>query len=319
MNIFQRIKDHFSPKQRVYFESFKKTDERFGQGLLKLLRKTPNLDAAFYQGLNQVLIESDVGVEASKQILKRLESDVDRLNIKSRQEAIEQMVEILLELLMEYPVELENRLNIILMVGVNGSGKTTSSAKLALHYQAMGKKVMLVAADTFRAAAVKQLQTWAERIDVPCFIGKENADPASVVVDACKKAVQEAYDVLIIDTAGRLQNKVNLMQELEKIHRVIVKVVGYPAQHSFLVLDASTGQNALSQAHAFLASSKINAIICTKMDGTAKGGVIIALAMSQKLPVAFVGLGEKVSDLNVFDKELYLSSITQGYHNAEQK
>ncbi len=317
MNIFQKIKEHFSPKHDVYFEGFKKTDERFGQGLFKLLRKKSNLDEDFYKDLNQVLIESDVGVDASKQILKRLEKDVNRLNLKSSADAIEQLVEILLEVLMEYPLVLEDRLNIILMVGVNGSGKTTSSAKLAALYKATGKKVLLVAADTFRAAAVKQLQTWAERIDVPCFVGKENSDPASVVVDACKKALQEDFDVLIIDTAGRLQTKVNLMQELEKIHRVIEKIVGYPAQHSFLVLDASTGQNALSQADAFLASSKINAIICTKMDGTAKGGVIIALAMNQKLPVAFVGLGEKVEDLSLFDKELYLSSITQGYRNDE--
>ena len=315
MNIFQKIKEHFNPKQDVYFEGFKKTDERFGQGLFKLLKRAPNLDASFYQSLNQVLIESDVGVEASRQILKRLEKDVKRLDIKTSSAAIEQLVEILLDVLIEYPVVLEDRLNIILMVGVNGSGKTTSSAKLAALYKRQDKKVMLVAADTFRAAAVKQLQTWAERIDVPCFTGKEHSDPASVVVDACKKALEEQVEVLIIDTAGRLQTKVNLMQELEKMHRVIEKIVGYPAQHSFLVLDASTGQNALSQADAFLVSSKINAIICTKMDGTAKGGVIIALAMNQKLAVSFVGLGEKIEDISVFDKELYLSSITQGYRN----
>ena len=217
MNIFQKIKDHFSPKQDVYFEGFKKTDERFGQGLFKLLRKKPNLDEDFFQELNQVLIASDVGVDASKQILKRLEKDVNRLNIKTSSKAIEQMVEILFDVLIEYPFVLEERLNIILMVGVNGSGKTTSSAKLAALCKAQGKKVLLVAADTFRAAAVKQLQTWAERIEVPCFVGKENSDPAAVVVDACKKATQEGFDVLIIDTAGRLQTKVNLMQELEKI------------------------------------------------------------------------------------------------------
>jgi fused signal recognition particle receptor len=228
------------------------------------------------------------------------------------EDAIDQLGSDILEVLNNYNIVLEDKLNIILMVGVNGSGKTTSSAKLAHFYQSQGKKVMLVAADTFRAAAVKQLQTWAQRIDVPCYAGKENQDPASVVVDACRKAIDDRIDVLIIDTAGRLQNKVNLMQELQKIHRVIEKTVGYSAQHSFLVLDASTGQNALSQASSFLESSNINAIICTKMDGTAKGGVIIALALTLNLPVAFVGLGEGINDLKEFDKEAYLASITQG-------
>jgi len=313
MSLLQKIKNHFNKKnQNAYFEGFKNTDEKFGQGLRKLLNLNKGLDDAFYKDLMQVLIESDVGLETSQNLLNRLKKEVKQNSITTSVDAIDQLGSDILEVLNDYKIVLEDRLNIILMVGVNGSGKTTSSAKLAYFYQSQGKKVMLVAADTFRAAAVKQLQTWAHRIDVPCFAGKENQDPASVVVDACRQALDDNIDILIIDTAGRLQNKVNLMQELQKIHRVIEKTVGYPAQHSFLVLDASTGQNALSQASSFLESSNINAIICTKMDGTAKGGVIIALALTLKIPVAFVGLGEGINDLKEFDKEAYLASITQG-------
>lgn len=313
MSFFQKIKEHFNKKnQNAYFEGFKKTDEKFGQGLLNLLNLNKGIDDAFYKNLMQVLIESDVGVETSQYLLNRLKKEVKQNNIVNVEEAIDLLGKDILDLLRNYSITLDNKLTIILMVGVNGSGKTTSSAKLAHMYKKAGKNVMLAAADTFRAAAVKQLQTWAHKIDVECYAGKENQDPASVVVDACREALNRDMDVLIIDTAGRLQTKINLMQELQKIHRVIEKTMGYSAQHSFLVLDASTGQNALSQASAFLESSKINAIICTKMDGTARGGVIIALAYALKLPVAFVGLGEGVDDLSEFDKETYLASITQG-------
>lgn len=313
MSLFQKIKDHFNKKnQNAYFEGFKKTNDKFGAGLLKILNLKSTLDDEFYKELMQVLIESDVGIESSQYLLNQLKKEVKNKNISSAEEAIECLGQLILDSLSNYEVVIEDRLTVILMVGVNGSGKTTSSAKLAQYYKSLNKKVMVVAADTFRAAAVKQLQTWAERIEVRCFSGKENQDPASVVVDACREALNSEIDILIIDTAGRLQTKVNLMQELQKIHRVIEKTLGYSAQNSFLVLDASTGQNALSQASAFLESSKINAIICTKMDGTAKGGVIIALGHRLKMPVAFVGLGEGINDLKEFDKLAYLASITQG-------
>ncbi len=313
MSLFQKIKDHFNKKnQNAYFEGFKKTNDKFGAGLLKILNLKSTLDDEFYKELMQVLIESDVGIESSQYLLNQLKKEVKNKNINSSEEAIECLGQLILDSLSNYEVVIEDRLTVILMVGVNGSGKTTSSAKLAQYYKSLNKKVMVVAADTFRAAAVKQLQTWAERIEVRCFSGKENQDPASVVVDACREALNSEIDILIIDTAGRLQTKVNLMQELQKIHRVIEKTLGYSAQNSFLVLDASTGQNALSQASAFLESSKINAIICTKMDGTAKGGVIIALGHRLKMPVAFVGLGEGINDLKEFDKLAYLASITQG-------
>lgn len=313
MSLFQKIKDHFNKKnQNAYFEGFKRTNDKFGTGLLKLLKLNSGIDDIFYKELMQVLIESDIGIDTSQYLLNQLKKEVKQKGISTTEAAIDYLGELILNVLHNYEVVLEDRLTVILMVGVNGSGKTTSTAKLAYQYKQLGKKVMVVAADTFRAAAVKQLQTWAERIDIPCYSGKENQDPASVVVDACREALNQNIEVLIIDTAGRLQTKVNLMQELQKVHRVIEKVLGYPAQNSFLVLDASTGQNALSQASAFLESSNINAIICTKMDGTAKGGVIIALGHTLKMPVAFVGLGEGVEDLKEFDKDTYLASITQG-------
>lgn len=313
MSLFQRIKDHFNKKnQNAYFEGFKKTNDKFGSGLLKLLSSNKNIDERFYKDLMQVLIESDVGLETSQFLLNQLKKVVKQKNIDNTEQVIEELGQLILDNIHNYDVIIEDRLTVILMVGVNGSGKTTSTAKLAHYYKNQGRNVMVVAADTFRAAAVKQLQTWSERVGVPCFAGTENQDPASVVVDACREAIKANVDILIIDTAGRLQTKVNLMQELQKVHRVIEKIIGYPAQNSFLVLDASTGQNALSQASAFLDSSKINAIICTKMDGTAKGGVIIALGHSLKIPVAFVGLGEGIDDLKEFDKDAYLASITQG-------
>lgn len=313
MSLLQRIKDHFNKKnQNAYFEGFKKTNDKFGSGLLKLLSSNKNIDERFYKDLMQVLIESDVGLETSQFLLNQLKKVVKQKNIDNTEQVIEELGQLILDNIHNYDVIIEDRLTVILMVGVNGSGKTTSTAKLAHYYKNQGRNVMVVAADTFRAAAVKQLQTWSERVGVPCFAGTENQDPASVVVDACREAIKANVDILIIDTAGRLQTKVNLMQELQKVHRVIEKIIGYPAQNSFLVLDASTGQNALSQASAFLDSSKINAIICTKMDGTAKGGVIIALGHSLKIPVAFVGLGEGIDDLKEFDKDAYLASITQG-------
>jgi len=313
MSLFKRIKDHFNKKnQNAYFEGFKKTNDRFGSGLLKLLNLNSKIDDNFYKELMQVLIESDIGLDTSQYLLNQLKKVVKQNDLNTPDQVIDELGQLILNNLSNYEVVIEERLTVILMVGVNGSGKTTSTAKLAYYYKNLGKNVMVVAADTFRAAAVKQLQTWSERIDIPCFSGSENQDPASVVVDACREALNNNIDILIIDTAGRLQTKINLMQELQKVNRVIEKILGYPAQNSFLVLDASTGQNALSQASAFLESSKINAIICTKMDGTAKGGVIIALGHSLNIPVAFVGLGEGLDDLKEFDKDAYLASITQG-------
>lgn len=317
MSFFTKLKDKLTGKSAdAYYEGFKETDKKFGAGLKKLLGLNSHLDDGFYQDLMQVLLESDVGQKTSIELLNQLKKDVKTKRIDSRELAIEQLGETILGAFKSYDHTLKPGLNIILMVGVNGSGKTTTCAKLAYAYQQSGHKVMLVAADTFRAAAVTQLEVWAKRVDVPCISGKAQADPASVVVDACKAALDQHIDVLIIDTAGRLQNKVNLMAELEKINRVIEKTTQIKPQHTFLVLDASTGQNALSQAEAFLQSVQVSGIICTKMEGTAKGGVLIALASQLKLAVAYIGLGEKLEDLSIFDPVAYLDAITAEISHA---
>ncbi|MCF0105523.1 MAG: signal recognition particle-docking protein FtsY, partial [Holdemanella sp.] len=201
---------------------------------------------------------------------------------------------------------------VIFMVGVNGSGKTTTSAKLIQYYQNMGKKVAVAAADTFRAGAVDQIATWAERLHVPCIKGKPNQDPSSVLVDACRFAVDNGIDILLADTAGRLQNKTNLMKELEKMSRVVKKVIPEAPHETWLVLDATTGQNGISQAKLFLEATKVTGIILTKMDGTAKGGVVLAIRDMLNLPVRFLGLGEKPDDLKPFDIYAYVFGITKG-------
>lgn len=308
MSFFQKLKNLIKPEtQSSYDEGFKETEKTFGGGLKRLLGLGSTVDESFYQELETILIQSDVGQKVSREICLKLEKQ----RPENREDALEKLYEEILNRFQTYTVESKNPIQVYLMVGVNGSGKTTTTAKLAHRFKAEGKKVMVVAADTFRAAAVEQLKIWAKRIEVECIYGKDKADPASVVVEALRIAQYQNIDVLIIDTAGRLQTKLNLMAELEKIHRVIEKTLGYPAQHVFLVLDASTGQNAIKQAEAFVESVKVTGLICTKMDGTAKGGSLIALATLMKLPVAYVGLGEKLEDLRVFDALAYLASITK--------
>lgn len=308
MSFFQKLKALISPEtQSDYDQGFKETEKTFGGGLKRLFGWSPGVDESFYQELTHVLIASDVGQKTTADLVTSLK----KRKPQTPQDAVDLLSQDILARFQPYAVTASQPITVYLMVGVNGSGKTTSTAKLASRFKMEGKKVMVVAADTFRAAAVAQLKIWAERLDIRCVYGKENADPASVVVDACRSAQSEGYDTILIDTAGRLQNKLNLMAELEKIHRVIEKTLGYPAQHVFLVLDASTGQNAISQAQAFLDSVKVTGIVCTKMDGTAKGGSLIALATLLKLPVTYIGLGEKVEDLKPFDAQAYLAAITK--------
>lgn len=307
MSFFSKVKNFISGQEnKVYEDGLKETEKHFGQGLKRLLGLSKSVDELFYQNLNAILIDSDVGQTTSLDLINRLK----KIRPESTQEAIIELSNEVINRFKAYS-QMSDSLQIILMVGVNGSGKTTSSAKLAYQYKQAGKKVIVVAADTFRAAAVSQLKAWAELIDVECIYGKDQADPASVVVDACKKALLEKADILIIDTAGRLQNKVNLMNELAKIHRVIEKTCGFKAQHVFLVLDASTGQNAMSQAQIFLEAVSVTGIICTKMDGSAKAGSLIAIASVFKLPVVFIGLGEKVTDLVPFNPSSYIEAISR--------
>ena len=203
----------------------------------------------------------------------------------------------------------ENGPTVILMVGVNGSGKTSTCAKLANRYLSEGKKVALAAGDTFRAGAIQQLQKWADELNVPCICGKENADPSSVLVDACRYAKENGIDILICDTAGRLQNKINLMAELEKMNRVVAKEIEGAPHDTWLVLDANTGQNGLSQAELFHDICNLDGIILTKMDGTSKGGIIIAIKNITGLPVRYITVGEALNDIQDFDFDLYLESI----------
>ena len=205
---------------------------------------------------------------------------------------------------------------VILLVGVNGSGKTTTCAKLIKKYQDEGKKVAVVAADTFRAGAIEQLAKWANKLNVPCIKGRENGDPSAALVDGCRYAKENNIDILLCDTAGRLQNKFNLMHELEKMYKVIGREIPGAPHNSWLVLDATTGQNGLSQAMIFDEACDLTGIVLTKMDGTAKGGIIIAIKHKLKIPVVFIGLGEKEDDLRPFDLDAYLYSISEGIKNG---
>ncbi|TFG82103.1 MAG: signal recognition particle-docking protein FtsY [Erysipelotrichales bacterium] len=321
MSFFQNLKDKFTKKndQDIYLSGFRKTSQGFGQKIQTYFSGKALIDDKFYEDLMIILIQSDLGLKTSTKILNITKKKVISANITSVADALGVISEAMAQLFtgMDCDVEmLEDRLNVILVVGVNGSGKTTTVAKLAKLYKDQGKSVVLAAADTFRAGAVTQLEEWAERLDIPCISGKANADPASVVTDACRTALQENYDILLIDTAGRLQNKVNLMNELAKMNRVITKETGKIPDHVWLVLDATTGQNALTQAEAFTAAVSVTGIICTKMDGTAKGGILLSIADSLKIPVKFVGLGENAADLRPFDVESYLYSITEEFNDV---
>jgi|GEM_PF-280618 len=322
MSFFSSLKDKFSKKKDadVYLSGFSKTNQKFGSKLKEFFIGSTQINEDFYEELMVTLLESDVGITTAKNLIAKLQKKINFMMITEANDAIELLVEEMAALFepLDSSNELnEEGLNVILIVGVNGSGKTTSVAKLAKFYKDQGKSVVVAAADTFRAGAITQLQEWARRLDVVCVAGKPEADPSSVVVDACRYAIEQHCDILLVDTAGRLQTKVNLMNELSKMNRVIVRETGVNPKKVWLVLDGTTGQNALSQAKSFTEAVNVNGIICTKMDGTAKGGILLAIADTLKLPVVFVGLGEKAEDLRPFDTDSYLYSITQGNSYAE--
>lgn len=261
------------------------------------------VDEELFENLEEALIMADIGVEASTYIIERLRDEVKRKHITDGNEVKEELKLIISEILSEVnsKVDTSTTPSVILVIGVNGVGKTTSIGKMASHYKAMGKKVMLAAADTFRAAAIDQLDEWARRSDVEIIKHRENSDPAAVVFDACAAAKARGVDVLICDTAGRLHNKKNLMAELAKINRVIERELPNCAKETLLVLDATTGQNAVSQAKLFSEAANITGIVLTKLDGTAKGGIVISIAKEQGIPVKFVGVGEGIDDLQEFN------------------
>ena len=297
----------------LYEKGLEKTNQGFGARLNRFFAQFRTVDEDFFDDLEELLIESDVGYETAEELTDELRDEAKLQKAKSRDNLKKVIVEKLVNLYDQSGNSENEKLkshddgkpNIYLFVGVNGAGKTTTIGKLAKRFKDEGKSVLLAAADTFRAGAVEQLSEWGERVGVPVVTGKEQADPASVVYDATDKALKENYDYLLVDTAGRLQNKKNLMSELEKIERTIKKQAPEEPTETLLVLDGSTGQNALLQAKDFDKTTKLTGLVLTKLDGSSKGGVVLAIRNEMKLPVKLVGLGEKASDLADFDAANY--------------
>ena len=304
-------------EQEKYDRSLKKTRTGFGARLNAFFANFRSVDEDFFEELEELLIMSDVGVQVASNLTEELRYEAKLENAKKpdalRRVIIEKLVE-LYEKDGNYneSINFQDGLTVMLFVGVNGVGKTTSIGKLAHRYKQAGKKVMLVAADTFRAGAVAQLAEWGRRVDVPVVTGPEKADPASVVFDGMERAVAEGIDILMIDTAGRLQNKENLMAELEKIGRIIKRVVPEAPHETFLALDASTGQNALVQAKEFSKITPVTGIVLTKIDGTARGGVVLAIREELNIPVKLIGFGEKIDDIGEFNSENFMKGLLEG-------
>ena len=302
--------------QEKYDRSLKKTRTGFGARLNAFFANFRSVDEDFFEELEELLIMSDVGVQVASNLTEELRYEAKLENAKKpdalRRVIIEKLVE-LYEKDGQYneSINFQDGLTVMLFVGVNGVGKTTSIGKLAHRYKQAGKKVMLVAADTFRAGAVAQLAEWGRRVDVPVVTGPEKADPASVVFDGMERAVAEGIDILMIDTAGRLQNKENLMAELEKIGRIIKRVVPEAPHETFLALDASTGQNALVQAKEFSKITPVTGIVLTKIDGTARGGVVLAIREELNIPVKLIGFGEKIDDIGEFNSENFMKGLLE--------
>lgn len=303
--------------QEKYDRSLKKTRTGFGARLTAFFANFRSVDEEFFEELEELLIMSDVGVQVASNLTDELRYEAKLENAKKPDALRRVIIEKLVELYekdgsYDESIHFQDGLTVMLFVGVNGVGKTTSIGKLAHRYKQAGKKVMLVAADTFRAGAVAQLAEWGRRVDVPVVTGPEKADPASVVFDGMERAVAEGIDILMIDTAGRLQNKDNLMAELEKIGRIIKRVVPEAPHETFLALDASTGQNALVQAKEFSKITPLTGIVLTKIDGTARGGVVLAIREELNIPVKLIGFGEKIDDIGEFNSENFMKGLLEG-------
>lgn len=300
-------------RTELYEQGLSKSNKGFGARLNAFLAKFRTVDEDFFDELEELLIESDVGYETSEDLTDQLREEAKLQKAKSREDLKKVIVQKLVEVYDDNGDPENEKLtydpsakpNVYLFVGVNGAGKTTTVGKLAKRFHDQGKKVIMVAADTFRAGAVEQLVEWGKRVDVPVVTGPEKADPAAVVYDGLERAVKEEADYLLVDTAGRLQNKVNLMKELEKIQRTIKKRLPEQPAETLLVLDGSTGQNALLQAKDFDKTTKLTGLVLTKLDGSSKGGVVLSIRHEMKLPVKLVGLGEKAEDLADFDAASY--------------
>ena len=303
--------------QEKYDRSLKKTRTGFGARLNAFFANFRSVDEEFFEELEELLITSDVGVQVASNLTEALRQEARLENAKKPEALRRVIIEKLVDIYekdgqFNEKINLQDGLTVMLFVGVNGVGKTTSIGKLAYKYKLAGKKVMLVAADTFRAGAVAQLVEWGRRVDVPVVTGPEKSDPASVVYDGMERAKAENVDILMIDTAGRLQNKDNLMAELEKIGRIIKRVDPAAPHETFLALDASTGQNALVQAKEFSKITPVTGIVLTKIDGTARGGVVLAIRQELDIPVKLIGFGEKIDDIGVFNSENFMKGLLEG-------
>lgn len=315
------IPDEVEPEQETiqekYDRSLKKTRTGFGARLNAFFANFRSVDEEFFEELEELLIMSDVGVQVASNLTEELRYEARLENAKKPDALKRVIIEKLVDLYekdgqFNEAIRFQDGLTVMLFVGVNGVGKTTSIGKLAHRYKQEGKKVMLVAADTFRAGAVAQLAEWGRRVDVPVVTGPEKSDPASVVFDGMERAIAENIDVLMIDTAGRLQNKDNLMTELEKIGRIIKRVVPDAPHETLLALDASTGQNALVQAKEFSKITPVTGIVLTKIDGTARGGVVLAIREELDIPVKLIGFGEKIDDIGPFHSENFMRGLLEG-------
>jgi fused signal recognition particle receptor len=319
MSFFKKLKESISKQTDSVTEKFKdglaKTRDSFAGRVNDLVYRYRKVDEDFFEELEEILIAADVGVSTVMELIDELKDEVKKRNIENPREVQSVISEKLVEIYQGYEGQAEGLnlqekgLTVVLVVGVNGVGKTTSIGKLAHRLKQEGKSVLLAAGDTFRAGAIEQLEVWGERVGVDVIKQSAGSDPAAVMYDALQAAKSRGVDVLLCDTAGRLQNKVNLMKELEKVKRVIEREVPGAPHEVLLVLDATTGQNAMSQAKTFTEATDVSGIVLTKLDGTAKGGIVLAIRNELNTPVKFVGLGEKMDDLQEFDAEQFVYGL----------
>lgn len=329
MSFFKKLKDKFTQSSDNVSEKFKdglsKTRNNFTSKVNDLVARYRKVDEEFFEELEEILIGADVGFDTVMELIDELKLEVKRKNIQDTEDIQSVISEKLVEIYQGDREEdsslniQEDQLTVLLFVGVNGVGKTTTIGKMAHMFKEQGKNVVLAAGDTFRAGAIEQLEVWGERVGVPVIKQAAGSDPAAVMFDAVQSAKAKKADILICDTAGRLQNKVNLMKELEKVKRVIEREIPGAPHEVLLVLDATTGQNAMVQAKTFKEATNVSGIVLTKLDGTAKGGIVLAIRNELEIPVKYVGLGEKMDDLQPFDAEKYVYGLFSNLVEQEEE
>ena len=329
MSFFKKLKDKFTQSSDNVTEKFKdglsKTRDNFTSKVNDLVARYRKVDEEFFEELEEILIGADVGFDTVMELIDELKLEVKRRNIQDTEDIQSVISEKLVDIYQGDRDEdsslniQEDQLTVLLFVGVNGVGKTTTIGKMAHMFKEQGKNVVLAAGDTFRAGAIEQLEVWGERVGVPVIKQAAGSDPAAVMFDAVQSAKAKKADILICDTAGRLQNKVNLMKELEKVKRVIEREIPGAPHEVLLVLDATTGQNAMVQAKTFKEATNVSGIVLTKLDGTAKGGIVLAIRNELEIPVKYVGLGEKMDDLQPFDAEKYVYGLFSNLVDKEEE